>query len=215
MTETYILKLAIDDSQLKALEQRLGGIMGVHGGNNNGGTSEVTKNITKLGAIAIGVGGILGLVKKITDMTVNASPMLTAMLKLFDTSVSLILRPIGDFIGFALRPILMYFLLYVALPFYRYFAPFMQKYGNALGQIFASPAGLTAIIAAGVAGLGITLKLISTGMSNFIASLVPKDPSKVPTPAGSVGGKTSKDFGGKTITGSDGHLLQNQQHLHH
>lgn len=181
MTETYLLKLAIDDSQIKALEQRLGGIMGVKGGNSNNNNTEVAKNITKLGAIAVGVGGILGLVKKITEMTTNASPMLQAMLKLFDTSVTLILRPIGDFIGFALRPIMMYFLMYVALPFYRYFAPFMQKYGNALGQIFASPAGFVTLIAAGVAvglaALGKTFSEISKLVSNIM------NPQKPPTPS--------------------------------
>ena len=50
--ETYTLKLAIDDSQIRALEKRLGGFTGMvgsgssSGGNNN---NDAIKNITKLG----------------------------------------------------------------------------------------------------------------------------------------------------------------------
>lgn len=137
MAETYTLKVLVDDSAVKALEQRLQGIMGIRGGTGGGQTgnqSDIFKNITKLGIIATGIAGLVTLVQKIADMTVSASPMLSAMLKLFDNVITLILRPIGDFIGFTLRPIMLFILQYIALPFYRYFTPFMQKYGTKLGD---------------------------------------------------------------------------------
>ena len=45
----------------------------------------------------------------------------------------LILRPIGDFFGFLLRPIIIYFLRSVALPFYQTWQPIARKLGTYLG----------------------------------------------------------------------------------
>jgi len=137
---TYTLKIAIDDSKIRDLEKRLQGIMSgsalgganpvpAQGGNQKG----IMENIMKLGAIAVGVTGVLALVQKIVSMTVDASPMLQAMLKLFNFSVMLILRPIGDFFGFFLRPLIIYFLRSVALPFYREWRPIMMQLGAFLG----------------------------------------------------------------------------------
>lgn len=137
---TYTLKIAIDDSKIRDLEKRLTGLMSgsalgganpvpAQGGNQKG----VMNNILKLGAIAVGVTGVLALVQKIVSMTVDASPMLKQMLQLFNFSIMLILRPIGDFFGFFLRPLLIYFLRTVALPFYRTFRPIMIQLGTWLG----------------------------------------------------------------------------------
>lgn len=138
MTETYILKLAIDDTAIKNLEQRLSQIMGIkgYGGVNGEGNRTVAQNLLKLTAIATGVGSVVTLVKKIADATVSSSPMLQQMFKLMDSSVSLILRPIGDFFGFILRPIMILMLQYVVLPFYRTFYPLAKTYGDAIGNFF-------------------------------------------------------------------------------
>ena len=137
---TYTLKIALDDSKIRDLEKRLQAIMSgtalgganpvpAQGGNQKG----IMENIMKLGAIAVGVTGVLALVQKIVSMTVDASPMLQQMLKLFNFSVMLILRPIGDFFGFFLRPLIIYFLRSVALPFYREWRPIMMQLGAFLG----------------------------------------------------------------------------------
>ena len=94
----------------------------------------VMDNIMKLGAIATGIAGIVMLVQKLVSMTVDASPMLPQMVKLFNYSVMLILRPIGDFFGFFLRPLVVYFLRTIALPFYRQWRPIMIGLASWLGQ---------------------------------------------------------------------------------
>jgi hypothetical protein len=63
--------------------------------------------------------------------------MLQQMLKLFNFGIMLIFRPIGDFFGFFLRPLIIYFLRSVALPFYREWRPILQKLGAFLGDQLA------------------------------------------------------------------------------
>lgn len=138
-SNTYTLKIDIDDSKIKELEKRLMAIMGgqmagmskmqdaVKGGTDK---NSIGRNIAKLGIIAIGVGSLVGLVSKISGMIVDSSPMLSQMLKLLNFGVMLILRPIGDFIGFFLRPMIMFFLRSIALPFYRENAKKFQEAGT-------------------------------------------------------------------------------------
>ena len=106
-----------------------GGMAGVSGAatGKTGAGGSIAKNIAKLGVIAIGVGSLVGLVSKVAGMLVDSSPMLKGMLKLLNYSVMLIFRPIGDFIGFFLRPIMIYFLRSIALPWYKQMRPIMQK----------------------------------------------------------------------------------------
>lgn len=140
-SSTYTLKIDIDDSKIREIEKRL---MNIVGGSQSGGLgAKVTgassggsmgKNIAKLGMIATGVIGILMFVKKIAEMTVSSSPMLQQMLKLMNFGVMLILRPIGDFFGFFLRPLIVFFLRSIILPWYRLARPIMQKFGQWLGM---------------------------------------------------------------------------------
>ena len=46
----------------------------------------------------------------------------------------MILRPIGDFIGFALRPIMILMLTKFIIPFYQSMLPQMQKLGDWVGR---------------------------------------------------------------------------------
>jgi hypothetical protein len=144
-SNTYTLKIDIDDSKIRELEKRLMAIMGGKTAGLSGvkdaaegktNQSNLMKNIAKLGIIAIGVGSLVGLVKKIAGMMVESSPMLKGMLKLLNYSIMLILRPIGDFFGFFLRPLVIYFLRSVALPFYKQMRPVMQALGTMLGVNF-------------------------------------------------------------------------------
>ena len=103
----------IGDSSIAKLAKALGG--GSGGGSEGGkkgvgGIAGMLQKITggfagglaKVALITTGITGIFGLVKTI----VGASPMLKRILKLFNFGIMLILRPIGDFIGFFFRPII-------------------------------------------------------------------------------------------------------------
>jgi len=147
-SNTYTLKIDIDDSKIRDLEKRILAIMGMNGTQRGGIGSKMTdaskggsgnsigKNIAKLGIIAIGVGSLVGLVSKIASMLVDSSPMLQQMLKLLHFSVMLILRPIGDFIGFFLKPVIIYVLRAFVLPFYKEMRRPMMQAGAKLGEQF-------------------------------------------------------------------------------
>lgn len=90
----------------------------------------MTSGLGKLGMIAGLVGIAVGMVK----MLVSSSPMLKQILKLFNFGIMLILRPIGDFIGFMLRPIMLMVLTKFILPFYQNALPMMQEMGAMVGE---------------------------------------------------------------------------------
>lgn len=142
MGEQYTLRLLVDDSQVRALEQRLGKMMGMTGSTQGSSPSggggllggSIGKNIAKLSAIAIGVGSIVTIAKKIQSLAIESSPMLQAIMKLFNTSMLFIFRPIGDFIGFLLRPLMIFFMRNIAIPWYRLAAPIMRQWGSSIGN---------------------------------------------------------------------------------
>tara|TARA_R110000744_G_scaffold51412_1_gene110716 strand:- start:2785 stop:3927 length:1143 start_codon:yes stop_codon:yes gene_type:complete len=156
MGEQYTLKVVIDDSKIRELENRLnklgggsggsssggggssGGISGMLGklGGSGGNNKGMAKNMAKIGGVAIGIMGISKMMKQITGLIVQSSPMLQGMMKLFNTSLMMIFRPIGDFVGFFLRPIMIYFLRNIALPMYQLLAPPLRQWGSALGNLF-------------------------------------------------------------------------------
>jgi hypothetical protein len=76
-----------------------------------------------------GVGGAAMLGKKLID----SSPMLQAMMKMLSTTFTLILRPIGDFVGGMLRPITMFMLKEIAIPMAKQGKGFM-KFGEEIGN---------------------------------------------------------------------------------
>jgi hypothetical protein len=120
----------------------------IMGGSGSGGSSSGGKgmgklsgvmqkfsigNVAKLAAIGVGITMGVGLIRQVWKMMVQASPMLQSMLKLFQVGIMFILRPIGDFIGFLLRPMMIYLLRNVFLPWYRTMAPIMRMWGAQLG----------------------------------------------------------------------------------
>jgi len=94
----------------------------------------------KIAGIAAGLAGAAGLGKMIID----SSPVMKSMLKLLNVGIMLILRPIGDFIGFMLRPLLIEFVRKVAIPAYRQGARFAKEWGTKMGKalllLFTNPA---------------------------------------------------------------------------
>lgn len=141
--QTVMLEFKISDSSLTKLQDIMSGGGASNGG--GGGSSNVITRLqqsmnksgigalAKLSGIAIGVTGVVALVKKLTSLMIDSSPMLKSMLKLFQTGIMFILRPIGDFIGFLLRPIMIYLLRTIFIPWYRQMAPLMRLWGAELG----------------------------------------------------------------------------------
>jgi len=85
--------------------------------------------IVKLAGLATGVAGLMQMRKMIID----SSPMLQAMLKIMNVAVMFTLRPIGDFIGYVLRPLLIPFLK-MAVLWYRSRLPLVIEEGGKLGD---------------------------------------------------------------------------------
>ena len=77
-----------------------------------GAVGDAMKGMMKF-AVGGSIVGMLG--KKLFD----SSPLLKTMMSLLNTSVMLILRPIGDFFGAMLRPIMLFFLKNIAIPWFK------------------------------------------------------------------------------------------------
>lgn len=167
----------IGDSSIAKLAKALGG--GSGGGSEGGkkgvgGIAGMLQKITggfagglaKVALITTGITGIFGLVKTI----VGASPMLKQILKLFNFGIMLILRPIGDFIGFFFRPIIVMLLRNLIIPFYKDILPRAQELGAFLGggvaAFFEEPAKF---IAEGLSGLN---KFVTDGLVSIFSGEV-------------------------------------------
>ena len=158
---TYTLKLAIDPSNL--FGGQLGGNKKPGGGGGNSkslidamfGSGNPLKGLAKLGLISAGVIGILDVLKKLASKLVDVSPILQSMMKLFNTSITFLLRPLADFIRFFLRPIMIHLLRYIALPFYRFWMPLGRKLGTFLGTPIGNLVKTIGTNQAGAVGGGI------------------------------------------------------------
>ncbi len=135
MVSDYVLTIQLNPSQLNQQLQKLQQAMGGGTGTSQSSTTKSPfEKIMKFGVIALGVGELVKMVKSISSLIVDSSPMLKQMLNLFNNELMLMLMPIGNFIGFVLQPILLVMLRYVVLPFYRYFMPLAQRYGLTIGD---------------------------------------------------------------------------------
>jgi len=83
-----------------------------------------------MGAGGAAAGGGLALTKAIID----SSAMLQQMLKLLQFGVMLVLKPIGDFFGFLMRPIMILLLRKFIIPFYQKVYPWFVTQGAKLGD---------------------------------------------------------------------------------
>jgi len=113
------------DKVSKRAEGKFGNILGKLGGG---------KGMKVAGAIGLGALGLASIAKKGFQALVEASPMLKQMMKMLNFGVMMILRPIGDFFGFFLRPIFVYLLRKFIIPFYQTYLPIMQTLGTQLGE---------------------------------------------------------------------------------
>ena len=107
------------------------------------------------GALAAAIGLAMGKV-------IDSSPLLQAVLKIMNTSMTLILRPIGDLVGSILRPLALYFLKDVAIPFFKAFQPLSRdatQLSRGLASLLLNPINM------------ISASIIK-GMKNFFPPLV-------------------------------------------
>ena len=80
-------------------------------------------------------GGMMGasILTMVIKKAMEASPMLQQMLKIMNVAMTLFLRPIGDFIGGMLKPIMLFFLREIAVPMLKKGKDFI-KFGEAFGK---------------------------------------------------------------------------------
>ena len=80
-------------------------------------------------------GGMMGasILTMVIKKAMEASPMLQQMMKIMNVAMTLFLRPIGDFIGGMLKPIMLFFLREVAVPMMKKGKDFI-KFGEAFGK---------------------------------------------------------------------------------
>ena len=86
--------------------------------------------------ILIGAGAA-GTLLKVLKMEFDASPMFQQMRKLLAFGVNMILRPIGDFFGFLMRPVLIMLMRKLILPWYQRMMPTMIKMGDDIGKMLS------------------------------------------------------------------------------
>jgi hypothetical protein len=88
--------------------------------------------------ILIGAGSI-GILLTVLKKAFDVSPMFQAIKKLLQFGFMLILRPIGDFFGFIMRPIMVMMLRKFIIPWYKDVYPVMKKLGTWIGNQVVKP----------------------------------------------------------------------------
>ena len=77
--------------------------------------------------------GSAGILLKVLKMAFDASPMFQQIQKLLKFGIMMVLRPIGDFFGFIMRPIMIMLLRKFIIPWYTKMYPQMMKWGTEIG----------------------------------------------------------------------------------
>jgi len=118
--------------------EKLGGMMkGMFKGMQKIWDASLGKVFKKTGSMGLnkllGLGGAT-IIGALVGKMISSSPLLQAMFKILNTSLTLIMRPIGDFFGAFFRPMFIYFLKEVAIPFFQKGRGWMQE-GEKWGRI--------------------------------------------------------------------------------
>lgn len=133
---TVTIKLKDGDGLLKKLDG-LGGSGSPGGGSGGilGAGGDIFKRLEALGAgQLLKLAGIAGGVASLVTLTVKSSAILQGTMKLWETGMMLIFKPIGDFIGLALRPLTLALLQQLIIPFHKSVYPFFRDYGKKVGD---------------------------------------------------------------------------------
>lgn len=163
---TVAIKLVDKDGLLSKLDNvvrgkaSLGGGRGSSGASGSGGSSgginsynDLFKKMTDVNILQLAKLTGIGLgVYELVSLAVKSSGILQADFKLWETSMTLIFRPIADFFGLILRPFVLAFWA-LTLPFYKVAGPFFRDWGSKIGQFFAdNPGAMLSTIAGALAG---------------------------------------------------------------
>ena len=147
--------------------------------------------------ILIGAGSV-GILLTVLKKAFDVSPMFQAIKKLLQFGFMLILRPIGDFFGFIMRPIMVMMLRKFIIPWYKDVYPVMKKLGTWIGNqvvpfiedvasFFSTQGGqaTTAGVAAAAVTAAAIVKKIKTPIPEAEAAGKPPSPKvpKVKTPS--------------------------------
>ncbi len=89
-----------------------GGAGGASGAGGAGGGAAAAGGVAMVAMLGIEVlKGIMAILQQIFQRLVEASPSLKAMVKMLNTGFNMIIKPIGDAIGYLLRPIARFFIV--------------------------------------------------------------------------------------------------------
>lgn len=175
--QQYTLLLKVDDTAIKDLEARLKNLFGnkntLLGKLSTTAQPDQKKNLLNLGAIALGTAGLLTATKKLIDIAKESSPMLQNIFKLLNYSIMLIFRPIGDFVGFLLRPIMILLLRKLIIPWFKDTYPMLKKLGTDVGNFLAKapPEAIAGAVVGGTVAIGLaSWKLGSRLIGNMVNS---------------------------------------------
>jgi len=86
----------------------------------------------------VAVQSLISIIKQVLDYLKRVSAVLGAVFKLIETSIMLLIKPIADFIGYMLKPIVMLILRFFVIPFYRTIAPIIKEMGDLWDKIFTA-----------------------------------------------------------------------------
>jgi hypothetical protein len=129
------------------------------------------------GAIAASIAAAIGLT---LGRVIDSSPLLQAVLKIMNTSMTLILRPIGDLVGSILRPLALYFLKDVAIPFFKAFQPLSRdatQLSRGLASLLLNPINM--ISASIIKGMKNFFPPLVSSKSNAWSKIALEDPARM------------------------------------
>lgn len=196
---TISIKLKDSDGLLKKLETingyPAGGKSSLLGG---AGSTDIFKKLEtlnggqllKLTGIGVGIGSLVAVATK-------SSGILQSTFKMWETSMTLVFKPIADFIGLMLRPITLALLQQMVIPFYKSMYPFFRDNGKAIGQFFSDPSKALTTLAEAIGGT-VALALASKGIGIPTPS-APSTPSASPPATGPSISGGCVELCGKTI----------------
>jgi hypothetical protein len=88
--------------------------------------------------VVIAIQAVIQLIKQILEYLRKMSPLLGGVFKLIETSIMLFVKPLADFVGYLLKPIVMLLLRFFILPFYRTIMPTIVSMGKVWDEIFTN-----------------------------------------------------------------------------
>jgi hypothetical protein len=186
-TRNYTVTINVKDGGvLKRLEQLQSG--SPIGGKGGGGMASSGGGImNKLESLGMGsmlkLAGIATGVASLVALTIKSSGILQSTLRLWESGMMLILKPIGDFIGLMLRPFTYAVLKLFILPFYNTLLPLVAQYGPALGEFLVNPVphldeqkgkidtGFVGTIAVAISALNLRSAEIGQSVTDFAGNL--------------------------------------------